>query len=469
MLFTEGRFFLFFLAVFAVHWGLRGARSRKLWLLAASYAFYAGWDARFLFLILASTLVDYGCGRAMGRHPERRARRPWLVVSLISNLGLLGFFKYFDFFVESAAAFSGWLGIPVSVSSLGILLPVGISFFTFQTMSYSIDVYRGRLAPRRDPVDFALFVAFFPQLVAGPIVRAVEFLPQLDSPRRFAEHVAVRSSLVLFLVGFVKKACVADGVGHVVDPVFAEPALYSAAAAWIAVALYHVQIYCDFSGYSDMAIATAGLLGYRLPDNFNFPYFSRGIGEFWRRWHITLATWMRDYLFLPLVGRSPSPARRTLSLFLTMALCGLWHGAGWQFVSFGSLHGVYLVAEELWVRSGWRRTLPGRATRWLAWPLLTFFVLMTWPVFRIGSFEDTRTVFGTMFGVYAGGPESIDGLAVWFLLGCGAVHWVCYKRLLGFRFAELSPWLFPIYYGFAWSMTLPWVADGVAPFIYFQF
>jgi len=468
MIFTEGRFFGFFCVVFAVHWALRSPRPRKLWLLAVSYGFYACWDWRFLALLWATTALDYACARAMEGHAERPARRPWLCASVVLNLAKLGFFKYADFFVSSAAELLRWLGFEAHPSALGIALPLGISFYTFQTMSYTIDVYRGRQAAVRDGVDFALYVAFFPHLVAGPIVRGVDLLPQIAMPRRFAQHVALRPALTLFLTGFVKKACLADGIAVVVDPAFADPGACSTLGAWLTVALYHVQIYCDFSGYSDMAIATAGLLGYRLPLNFSFPYFARGIGEFWRRWHITLATWMRDYLYLPLIGTHSSTARRMAALVFTMGLCGLWHGAGWQFVSFGLLHGTYLAVEELWKGSALRDGALGRLVRFLGCPLLNFCVLLTWPVFRIGSFADTRTMFAILFGLHPPGAQTPGALVPWFLLGCTLVHWAFYRGLFP-RIERLPRWLFAVAYGFAWALVLPWVADDVAPFIYFQF
>jgi len=468
MLFTEWRFLWFFLLVLAVHWGLRSSRLRKLWLLGVSYVFYGAWDWRFLSLILLSTAVDFLCGLAMARRPDRPSRKPWLYVSLAVNLGILGFFKYFGFFVDSATVLASQLGLELGPTTLNIVLPVGISFYTFQTLSYSLDVYRGRLTAVHDAFDFALFVAFFPQLVAGPIVRATEFLPQLAKPRLFAD-VAVRPALTLFLVGFFKKACLADGIAGVVDPVFADPVSYSTASTWLTVALYHVQIYCDFSGYSDMAIATAALLGYRLPLNFYFPYFASGIGEFWRRWHISLTTWMRDYIYLPQVDHRSSEARRIRAIFVTMGLCGLWHGAGWGFVAFGLLHAAYLVIEELWKRSSWHAGPLGSVSAALSWPALMLAVLLTWPVFRIDSVPDTRVVFATLLGLRSGGPETIDLTTVWVLVGSTLVHWAAYRRILSARLAALPDWGFALLYGFTWSLVLPWVATETVPFIYFQF
>ena len=283
MVFTELRFLFFFLVVFVLHWTLSGATSRKVLLLISSYVFYSAWDWRFASLLLLSTVIDYWVARAIEREPADRRRKGWLTISLLANLGILGFFKYFNFFVQSGAGFLGWLGLPVDVPTLSIVLPLGISFYTFQTMSYTLDVYRRKLRAA-GPLDFAVFVAFFPQLVAGPIVRASDFLPQLTTLRRWAD-VVVRPALTLFLIGYIKKACVADNIAPIVDTYFAAPATFTASAAVLAVMLYAVQIYCDFSGYSDMAIGTARLLGYDLCRNFDAPYLSASVTEFWRRWH----------------------------------------------------------------------------------------------------------------------------------------------------------------------------------------
>ena len=260
MLFIEFRFFWFFLVVFSVYWSLRENRSRKLWLLVCSYIFYAAWNWKFLFLLMGSSALDYLVGMMLTRTKDPRARRAWLILSLCANLGTIAFFKYYNFFVTSAATFLEWLGLPASVHTLNIIIPVGVSFYTFHSMSYTIDVYRGKLRAVSNVLDLACFIGFFPQMVAGPIVRASAFLPQLQSLRKFS-NVDVRGALVLFLVGFVKKACIADGVAPTVDKYFETPGVYTASSAWLGVLFYAVQIYCDFSGYTDMAIASARLLG----------------------------------------------------------------------------------------------------------------------------------------------------------------------------------------------------------------
>ncbi|HSS17945.1 MAG TPA: MBOAT family O-acyltransferase, partial [Candidatus Dormibacteraeota bacterium] len=307
MSFVEFRFLWFFLLVFIVYWAMRNNTARKVWLLLCSYAFYAAWNWKFTFLVLGSTTVDYIVGLALGRSKSPAWRRFWIATSVCVNLGALGFFKYFNFFVSSASEFVAWLGLPTSVNTLNIILPVGISFYTFHSMSYTIDVYRGKQRPISNFVDLSLFVSFFPPLVAGPIVRAVYFLPQLVSGRKFS-NVDVRGAVMLFLAGFIKKACIADGVAPIVDRYFAHPANFTATSAWIGVLFYAIQIYCDFSGYTDMAIGLAYLLRIRLPTNFRRPYTAQSPIEFWHLWHITLSHWLRDYLYIPLGGNRDGKA-----------------------------------------------------------------------------------------------------------------------------------------------------------------
>src|SRR4051812_36314968 len=310
MLFTDLRFFVFFLAVFAIYWRLRNDLHRKLLLLGASYLFYAAWSWRYVGLLWFSTVVDYGVGRLLARHPRARWRRLLLAGSIASNLGILFVFKYFNFFLSPL---SGW--------ALQLVLPVGISFYTFETISYTVDVYRGE-RPARSLLDFALFLGFFPHLVAGPILRPREFLPQLETPRSFGA-IDPRASLMLVLAGFVKKACIGDNLAPFADAFFASPADFSTAASWVGLLFWTLQIYCDFSGYSDLAIGLAGLLGYRLVPNFDAPYLSASLREFWRRWHMSLGRFLRDYLYIPLGGSRRRVAR---NLLITMLLGGLWHG-----------------------------------------------------------------------------------------------------------------------------------------------
>jgi alginate O-acetyltransferase complex protein AlgI len=470
VLFTELRFAVFFALAFGVSWLLKRNGLRKAWLLVCSYFFYAAWDWRFLSLIVLSTAIDFVAARAIDRLPEGPARRAWLVVSLAANLGILGFFKYWNFFVASGAGLFSLLGLGWPVRTLEIVLPVGISFFTFQSMSYTIDVYRRKLHPVRSPLDFALFVGFFPQLVAGPIVRAREFLPQLASAP-VLRTVAGRRYLWLLLVGFVKKACVADHLALAVDPVFASPVAYGAGDHWLALALYHAQIYCDFSGYTDMAIASAGLLGYRLVPNFAFPYLAGSVRAFWRRWHISLSTWFRDYLFVPLGGSRASAARTARNLWAVFLLCGLWHGASWTFVLWGSVHGALSTLE---------RGSFGRRIAALPLPLrlvyLNLAVMSAWVLFRAQDLGAASTFAAGLTGL-AGPPSAAIAhslQAAWWLAlpALAAVHGAAWwgTERGGIEILTRPPlWAFSAAYGAAWAVVLPFVATRHQPFIYFQF
>ncbi len=460
MLFTEFRFVGFFLAIFVVHWLLPWNRARKLWLLAASYAFYGAWDWRFLSLIVASTLIDYSVGRGLERTTEPSRRKLFLAASLVGNLGILGFFKYYNFFAVSAAEFTSWLGLGLPLQALEIVLPLGISFYTFQTLSYTVDVYRGHLQPTRSLTDFALFVSFFPQLVAGPIVRAIDFLPQLADTRRLTD-IGLRAPLVRFLMGYVKKACIADHIAAAIDPVFVDPGAFDTMSLWLASFLYSLQIYCDFSGYSDMAIATAALLGYHLPENFGFPYLATTIQEYWRRWHITLTTWFRDYLYIPMGGNRVGPARLAINLCTVVLLCGLWHGAAWTFVVWGVYHGVFLSLE---------RFVPvGRFPRWLAHVYVLLVVSCGFVIFRSVNLPAAGVFLsGLIPGVSTGAFMLWPG---WWLLvvAFALAHMALSRWPLDVSVGRAPGWAFAAAYGFAVAVVLPWAANEYEPFIYFQF
>ncbi len=479
MIFTELRFFAFFALVFVVTWGLESNRSRKLWLLVASYAFYSAWDWRFLSLILVSTLVDYAVGLALGAQQRQSRRRLLLGASLAVNLGLLATFKYAGFFIQSAEELLAWLGLETSRSSLEIVLPVGISFYTFQTLSYTIDIYRRQLEPSRSLLDVALFVAFFPQLVAGPIVRASHFLPQLARRAQW-KMVRARPLLVLFLTGFVKKACIADNVAVPVDAYFGSPASYGSAAAWLAVLLFAIQIYCDFSGYSDMAIAMAGLLGFHLGENFRHPYVAASPREFWQRWHISLSTWLRDYLYIPLGGNRGGAARATRNLMLTMVLGGLWHGAAWRFLFWGFLHGLALAVHRVLRKAPWNRSsvadkagvLQRPLPRWLSSALgivLTQGVVsIGWIFFRA---PDWTTAFTTLRAIAgdAAGSGALDSRWWLLILAFGALHALSARSAGKGLTSRVPRPVFAAGYGLAAAVTILFVQVDVQPFIYFQF
>ena len=344
MLFNSTTFLLFLAVVVAVYLALRH-RAQNLWLLGASYFFYAAWDWRFCLLILLSTVVDWICARRIATRAEPRARKRWLWVSLGVNLSVLGFFKYWNFFADSLRALFAALGLEASWHVTGLILPVGISFYTFQSLSYTIDVYRGRLQPAASLAEYALFVSFFPQLVAGPIERAAHLLPQIRAPRTVTAESFASGCWLVFL-GLYKKIFVADQLARYVDPVFAADAGRSGADVLLGCVLFGLQIYADFAGYTDVARGAARMLGFDLMVNFRAPYLSRNLQEFWSRWHISLTSWIRDYLFYPLAlnrrwNQLLGPGGLAI---VTMTIMGLWHGAAWTFVLWGLYHGVLLAA-----------------------------------------------------------------------------------------------------------------------------
>ena len=468
MVFTEFRFLAFFTLVFAVHWSLRGAKGRKAWLLLSSYAFYAAWDWRFLSLIVGSTLVDYFAGLRIQSANTDRGRKWALRISLFANLGILGFFKYCDFFLQSTASLLSSIGFDPHMPTLGIILPVGISFFTFQTMSYSLDIYYRRLQPTRSLLDLSLFVGFFPQLVAGPIVRASDFLPQLAEPRRLAS-IAFKPALFLFLAGFIKKAVISDNIAPTVDAYFADPGAFSLAATWIAVPAYAVQIYCDFSGYSDMAIACAAMLGYKLCLNFDAPYLALNIQDFWRRWHISLSSWLRDYLYIPLGGNHGSKFATYRNLMLTMLLGGLWHGASWNFVLWGGLHGLALALHRLWHRGPGGR-IPDSIVRRTVSTLFTFwFVCACWILFRAPDFGSAWTSLQAFVLFQSAGEQGIDTTWIWLFAVLIVAHEIA-QRLRKVDLLQHTPtWLFSFLYGVLFALAFAFMRVDHPPFIYFQF
>ncbi|MDT0645322.1 MBOAT family O-acyltransferase [Zunongwangia sp. F260] len=344
MLFNSIAFLIFLPIVFLFYWGVfyKSLKLQNLFLLLASYLFYGWWDYRFLALIAASTLIDYGIGRLLSKERDRVTRKILLGLSLISNLGLLGFFKYYNFFIESWIDSWASLGVNMNLSSLNIILPVGISFYTFQTLSYTIDVYRKQIEPTVNIINFSVFVAFFPQLVAGPIERAKHLLPQFSKKRIFKEEWAI-SGIHLILWGLFKKIVIADSCAIYVNAIFDDYENMNSATLLLGAIYFAFQIYGDFSGYSDIAIGTGRLFGFDLMRNFNYPYFSRNIGEFWRRWHISLSTWFRDYLYIPLGGSRGSKAKKVRNVFIIFLVSGFWHGANWTFLIWGGLHALFFL------------------------------------------------------------------------------------------------------------------------------
>lgn len=397
MLFNSWIFVAFFLIVFFAYWRLPH-RLQNLLLLAASFLFYGSWNYRLLPLLVVSSSVDYFAALGLVRIRRVGLRRAILLVSILLNFGLLGYFKYYNFFVTSYIDLMMAMGLRPSLQTAQIILPVGISFYTFQALSYTLDVYRQKIPAYRNYLDFLLFITYFPQLVAGPIERASDLLPRLTQPRRRLSTGQLVDGLKLILIGYFHKVAIADTVAPIVDRIFAAPEQRDALTLLVGVYGFSLQIYCDFSGYSKIARGVSRLLGVELMQNFEQPYLSRNLREFWRRWHISLSTWLRDYLYIPLGGNQGGLLGASGNLMATMLLGGLWHGASWNFVVWGGLHGTYLVAQRHFFR-------PTNSARAVGWPLrtaqtlLTFhLVALSWIFFRSKDWQQTGVIFRQLLG-----------------------------------------------------------------------
>jgi D-alanyl-lipoteichoic acid acyltransferase DltB (MBOAT superfamily) len=403
MLFNSLTFLVFFAIVLALHRILPGARMQKSLLLVASYVFYAAWNPPYVLILWFSTALDWRLARWIYSSNNPARRRRLLIVSLISNLGLLAFFKYSNFLLANAEHLLGAVGIAYHAPDWNIVLPIGISFYTFASLSYTIDVYRGQVRGDWSLLDYALFVSFFPHLVAGPIVRAAKLLPQIAAPRR-ASRDELGWGLTLTIIGLFCKVVLADSLfAPIVDEVYAKPSIYGAVDTWAAVLAFSGQIYYDFDGYSLCAIGLALCFGFAFPDNFRCPYAARGFSDFWQRWHISLSSWLRDYLYVPLGGNRRGQLRTYINLMLTMLIGGLWHGASWMFVLWGGLHGVYLAIERWWRD---RRPHANATSQKLVAPiLLTFLIVsLTWIPFRSAN---PSIAFGLLRGLFAATTPSL--------------------------------------------------------------
>ncbi len=480
MLFNSLEFFVFLAAVLVVQAAL-APTPRKVALLAASYLFYAAWDWRFLSLIALSTGLDFVVGAALGRDPGTqpeaappgRRRRLLLATSLVVNLGMLGFFKYAGFFATELAELLAPIGIRPTPFVVSVVLPVGISFYTFQTLSYTIDIYRGRLRPTQSLLDFALFVAFFPQLIAGPIERASRLLPQIESIRR-PSSVEFSSGFRLVLWGIFKKVVIADRLARVVDFVYASGTEPTGPEIWLATYAFAFQIYCDFSGYTDVARGVARMLGFDLMVNFRLPYLARNPAEFWRRWHISLSTWLRDYLYISLGGNRRGTFATYRNLMITMLLGGLWHGANWTFLLWGAFHGGLLVGHRALSSTLYRVAPASDIGAWLwAWSsrLLVFhLVCIGWLIFRADSVAHATTLLVRGFTSVSPGAA-----AQWWMPLCILLLPLMAYQYWQTRLDELEPiesaagvirYLVPSMFLFAIILL---GEDFGAPFLYFQF
>ena len=472
MLFNSLPFAVFLPIVFAVYWALRNSlRSQNVMLLVASYIFYGWWDARFLSLIVASTVVDYLLGQYLAVATNALKRKLLLTASMIFNLGLLGVFKYYNFFMENFMEIANSVGLHTNPVLLKIALPVGISFYTFQTMSYTIDIYRKQLEPTKDFIAFAAFVGYFPQLVAGPIERASNLLPQM-SKRRYFDYQKAVDGMRQALWGFFKKVVMADGVASLVDQAFGDPNGFSAIALITGALLFSIQIYCDFSGYSDIAIGISKLFGIDLMQNFRTPYFSRDIAEFWRRWHISLSTWFRDYLYIPLGGSRGSTALKVRNTFAIFIVSGFWHGANWTFIIWGLINALLFLPLLLAKRN--RSNLNDAEISDLHRILLTFSITtIAWIFFRADSLSHAIDYLQNIAIWNSGKSLSIKPTLVVYIALLFFGDWIGRKHdftlnTLSEGILSKSPWLrLTLYLSLAYLIML--YIGGQQNFIYFQF
>ncbi len=411
MLFNSLDFAVFFPIFFLLYWIVaKKLTVRNVLILAGSYLFYGWWDWRFLFLIIFSSIVDFTIGQKIYNATSKKLKKRYLLVSLIVNLGLLAYFKYTNFFIDSFVSSFRLFGTELDSFSLNIILPVGISFYTFQTLSYTIDIYRDRLKPTKNWLAFFSFVAFFPQLVAGPIERASHLLPQFFKTYSF-NYKQVKSGLLLIAFGLFKKMVIADRLAILVNEVYNSPTEYSGIALIIATIFFAFQIYCDFSGYSDIAIGIARTLGFDLMKNFDAPYFAKSITDFWRRWHISLSTWFRDYVYIPLGGSRKGEYRVYLNLFIVFVVSGLWHGAAITFIIWGAIHGIIIVAEKAFTNHNYtfdrNKFLPGAIFTFITFGIVCF----AWIFFRANSFGDSIYIVENLFN-FSGNRTGLTSLGL---------------------------------------------------------
>jgi len=477
LLFNSIQFLVFLPTVFALYWfAFRSPlRLQNLFVLAASYVFYGWWDWRFLGLILVSTIVDYLVGLQLQHTTRNISRRALLITSLSINIGLLGFFKYWNFFIDSWISTWASVGVTIHPATIQIILPVGISFYTFQTLSYTIDIYRRKIEPTRDFVAFATFVAFFPQLVAGPIERAANLLPQFLKSRQFSYSEAVEGARQI-LWGLFKKVVIADQLAIHVDEIFANYGSLSSSVLILGTVFFAFQIYCDFSGYSDIAIGTARLFGFRLMVNFRYPYFSRNIAEFWRRWHISLSTWFRDYVYIPLGGSRVSTAKALRNVIIVFTVSGLWHGANWTFIAWGMLHALYFV--PLLLAGANRRYLDDAAAgkllpsiREFAGIILTFSATcLAWIFFRSPSLTQAFDYISRIFTDWSVGDAGTTKYlpALLLVMAFTTLEWVYRHKEFPISKPSYPQWTrYTVYFLLSYFTII--ASKNATEFIYFQF
>lgn len=467
MSFVSTDFAILFLSILFLLWVVKNPTGRKLILLTASCIFYAYWDWRFLGLLGFVTVMDYFISKNLVDAGNQKVKKSLLILSVVINLGLLGFFKYFNFFVTSLDALLAPLHL--NLRTLDIILPIGISFYTFETLSYVIDVYRGTAQPAQSILDYAVFITFFPRLVSGPIMRASQFLPQLE--RGIVLNLDnIVTGAQLFLRGLLKKVVVADNLAVMVDQIYAAPSVFSSPTVWLAIGAYSIQIFCDFSGYTDMAMGLGKMLGFSLPQNFNLPYTAQSITEFWNRWHISLSTWLRDYLYIPLGGNRKGTIRTYINLMITMLLGGLWHGASWNFVLWGGLQGAYLALERIVLGQKPKSALWTSPAAWVRASLTFLIVTVSFVPFRSPSWATTLTIFKKLAFVGVG-----NQIQWYFTAALAAIPFILAGGMLARRFKWQWPILpanaayTPAVILFQALLVFFLAPINTSPFIYFQF
>jgi alginate O-acetyltransferase complex protein AlgI len=465
--FVSAGFAAFLAVVYALHWGCRHAGARKWLLTIASYVFYAVWSWRYCFLMLFVTANAFAAGQLLARVTDGR-KKVVLATSIGTDLAVLGFFKYYDFFLSNIADTLAGLGVSVSLPVMRVILPVGISFYTFHAISYVVDVYRGKVQPESF-INVALYISFFPQLIAGPIVRASFMMPQLRRRRTFSraqQAIGIR----LLVRGLVYKALIANTLAQIADPVFAHVAGYSGHALLTATIAFYGQIYFDFAGYSSMAIGAARLLGYRFPPNFNYPYRAASATEFWRRWHMSLSFWLRDYLYIPLGGNRGGTFFVCRNLMITMLLGGLWHGAAWNYVIWGALHGAALCVNKLWAQV--KPRLPIAWENHIAWTvaavvLTQLWVIVAWVFFRCNSAAEATEVLTAIFSLRPGAAVvPVEGYVLAIIAIDHAIGSIQFRRFQTLGRAQ------PLVWGGVGALIAFALAAAPLvqkPFIYFQF
>lgn len=471
MVFNSLAFLAFFALVLALHAMPFSWTTRKINLLVASYLFYAAWNPPFVILLWISTVVDWFAAQKLVHAERPLVRRAWMLLSVVANLGMLAYFKYGHFLLENFSELAAAVGVHYVPPAWDIVLPVGISFYTFATLSYTLDVYLRRALPARKFLDYALFVTFFPHLVAGPIMRPTELVPQFEQPRRATAR-QLQFGLVLITLGLFQKVVLADSfLAKAAELVFDSPKAPGMLDAWVGTLAFSGQIFCDFAGYSTIAIGVAMCLGFAMPDNFRFPYAAVGFSDFWRRWHITLSAWLRDYLYIPLGGNRHGEARTYMALMGTMLLGGLWHGASWTFVAWGGLHGLYLSAERL-LRRRFAGYQPGPLMV-VAIGLLTYALInVTWVFFRAHGFASAWTMLRGMAGVnvVAGPILPTMYLVTTAVIVAGIVlsHWIMRRRTLESVLQEVPALPLSLALG-VMAFTVVIAQGNGNAFIYFQF